>query len=176
MSIKKNGKIIYKYFKDKYDKPWLKKIDETKNYFLEEIKGNGLMSEKHKKVCRTLNYFDHILAFVTAISGYVSVSVLASLLGVPVGIASSAINMKICIITAGIKKYKSAIKKNTKRRNKTVLLAKVKFKTIKVLISKALINSYINHEELVSVNNVLRQYSYMKDGNKNTENVVEHTI
>ena len=27
----------------------LKKIDETRNYFLEEIKHNDLMSEKHKK-------------------------------------------------------------------------------------------------------------------------------
>ena len=33
---KKNGKIIYKYFKDKYVKSrelTLKKIDETRNYF-----------------------------------------------------------------------------------------------------------------------------------------------
>ena len=27
----------------------LKKIDETRNYFLEEVKYNDLMSEKHKK-------------------------------------------------------------------------------------------------------------------------------
>ena len=34
----------------------LKDIDETINYFLEEIKQNVLMSRKHKKVCTTLNY------------------------------------------------------------------------------------------------------------------------
>ena len=28
----------------------LKKIDETRNYLLEEIKHNNLMSEKHKKI------------------------------------------------------------------------------------------------------------------------------
>ena len=32
----------------------LKNIDETINYFLEEIKQNELMSRKHKKVCATL--------------------------------------------------------------------------------------------------------------------------
>ena len=36
----KDDKIIYKYLKEKYDKLWnyAKKIDETRNYFLEEIK------------------------------------------------------------------------------------------------------------------------------------------
>ena len=34
---------------------WLKNIDETGNYFLEEIKQNELMSKKHKMVYTTLN-------------------------------------------------------------------------------------------------------------------------
>ena len=42
------------------------------------------MSEKHKKVCRALNYFDHSLVFVSAVSRYVSISAFASLLGVAV--------------------------------------------------------------------------------------------
>ena len=33
----------------------LRKIDETRNYLLEEIKHN-LMSEKYKKTCKYLNY------------------------------------------------------------------------------------------------------------------------
>ena len=33
----------------------LKNIDETRNYFFEEIKQNELMSKKHKKVCTILN-------------------------------------------------------------------------------------------------------------------------
>ena len=31
-------------------------IDETRNYFVEEMKQNDLMSKKHKKVCTTLTY------------------------------------------------------------------------------------------------------------------------
>ena len=34
----------------------LKKIDERRNYLLDEIKHNDLMTEKHKKLCRALNY------------------------------------------------------------------------------------------------------------------------
>ena len=49
----------------------LENIDETRNYFLEEVKKNELMSKKQKKVSTTLNY-----------------------------ITSSAIGLKICAITA----------------------------------------------------------------------------
>ena len=43
-----------------------------------------------------------------------SVTAFASLVGIPIGITSSAIDLKICVITAGIKKYKSIIKKKEK--------------------------------------------------------------
>ena len=41
----------------------------------------------------------------------VSIFAFASLVCVPVGITSSAVGLKICAINAGIKKYKSIIKK-----------------------------------------------------------------
>ena len=44
------------------------------------------------------------------------------------------------------------------------------------MISKALIDSYINYDEFVSVINVLREYNEMKEEIKNPENPVEHTI
>ena len=40
-----------------------------------------------------------------------------------------------------------------------MLLVKDKLNTIEVLISKTLIDSYISHEETISVNNVLREYN-----------------
>ena len=67
------------------------------------------MSKKHKKGCRILNYIDYSLIAVSAITGCVSSSAFASLVGVLIGIMSSAIGLKIHVITAGIKKYKSII-------------------------------------------------------------------
>ena len=60
-----------------------------------------------------------------------------------------------------LKKYKSIIRKK-KKHDKIVLLRKDKLSTIEVLISKALIDSCISHENFVSVNNVLRKYNEMK--------------
>ena len=67
---------------------------------------NELMSKKHKKVCRFLNYIDHSLIVISTITGCISFSDFASLVVIPIGITSSAIGLKICVIAGGIKKYK----------------------------------------------------------------------
>ena len=72
----------------------------------------------------------------------------------PIGISSFAVAIKVCLITARIKKYKSQIKKNKKEHDEMVLLAQTKLGTIEVLISKALIHSNISHDGFVSVNDV----------------------
>ena len=61
------------------------------------------MRKKHKKVSTTLNYIVHFLILALAVAGCISISTFASLLGVPIGIMSSPIELKICAITAGIK-------------------------------------------------------------------------
>ena len=71
----------------------LNNIDETRIYLLKEIEQNELMSRKHKKVCTTLNYIEHFLILASAITGCISISVFASLLGIPIGITSSALGL-----------------------------------------------------------------------------------
>ena len=82
----------------------LKNIDEVRNYFIEVIKQNELMSKKYKKACRFLNYIEHLIILISTVSGYVSISAFASLVGIPIGNTISAIGLNICVITARIKK------------------------------------------------------------------------
>ena len=84
----------------------LKNIDETRNYIIKEINWNDLMSKKHKRVCPTLNYIENFLILASTITGYVSISAFASLIGIHIGITSSAVGLKNCAITAGSKKKK----------------------------------------------------------------------
>ena len=63
-----------------------------------------------------LNYFERFLVSISAGSGFVSVSAFASLIGVPVGIESLAVGIKLLEITAKNKKnYTSVIKKKNKQ-------------------------------------------------------------
>ena len=103
------------------------------------------------------------------ISGCILISSLASLVGIPIGIASSTIGIKICAITAGIKNYKSIIKKK-KKHDKIVLSAKSKLNNIEVSISKTLTDSNIGSDGFVLINNVLKKFYDMKEEIKNLVN------
>ena len=97
----------------------------------------------------------------------ISISVFASLLGIPIGITSPAIGLKICAITAETKKYQSLIQKKKKEHNKIIFFAKSKLNKIEVLISKALVDSNTSHDEFVLMNNALKDYDEMKKEIKN---------
>ena len=62
------------------------------------------MSKKYKKVCATLNNIQFCLILASVFTGYFSTSAFAFLLGIPIGITSSAKGLNICELTAGIKK------------------------------------------------------------------------
>ena len=86
-----------------------------------------------------------------------------SLVGIPIGIKRSALGLKIC----AIKTYKLIIRKK-KKHDKIVLLVETKSNSIRALISKALTNLYISHDnQLASVINALGEYDDMKEEIKN---------
>ena len=132
------------------------------------------MRRKHKTFCTTLNYLEHFSLLGSAISGCISISNFASLLGIHIGIMKSAIRLKICAIAARIKKYKSIIKKKKNKHNKIVLLAKSKLNNIKVLFSNASIDSNKTHDDFVLINNVLEEYDNMKKEIRNLKTWTVH--
>ena len=58
-----------------------------------------------------LNFVEHLGVLASTITSCVSIPAFASIFSVPVGIPSSVVGIKIFVITAVIKKYKSIIKK-----------------------------------------------------------------
>ena len=87
------------------------------------------MIEKYKKTRKYLHYVEQLVILASAVTSCVSISAFALLACVPVGVTSSAVGIKICAITKGIKKYKSIIKKK-KKHDKIVLLGKDKLNAI----------------------------------------------
>ena len=102
----------------------LKDIHESKHYFVEEMEKNKLMIKMQKKIFTILNCTGQFLILVYAVTGCISISTFASLLGIPMEIDRSATRLKVCSITAEVKKYMSIIKKKIKKHNKIVLFSK----------------------------------------------------
>ena len=115
-----------------------------------------------------MNDIDYLLIIISTITRCVSIFAFASLVGIPIWIASLKIGLKICVRTAGMKKYKSINKK--KKHDKIILIAKSKLNSIEVLISKALIDSSVYHDEFVLINYVLKEFYYMKEKIKSSSN------
>ena len=69
-------------------------------------------------------------------------------LRIPIGITSSAVGLKMCAVTAGIRKYESIIKKKRKQHNHIVLLSKAKLNTIEILMYKASINEFVSRVKI----------------------------
>ena len=57
-----------------------------------------------------------------------------------------------------------------------MLLGADQLRTVEVLISKAFTDSYISHDEFVSINNVLGEYNEIKKEIKNTKFSAEYNI
>ena len=125
------------------------------------------MSKKHKKAC-SFELCWSLLITISTSNGCVSISAFASLVRIRIGIASSTIGLKICVIGAGIRKYKLKINKKRKKHEKVVLLVKYKLNNIEDLISKALFDSNISHDEFALINNMLKEFYHMNEELKNS--------
>ena len=96
----------------------MKNKDETWNYLIEETNWNELMSKKkQEKVFTTLNDIKQFLILAFTVTGCFSISDFTFLIGIPIGIMSSAIELQIFAIAAGIKKYKS----KTRKRQRNII-------------------------------------------------------
>ena len=134
----------------------MKKTKEINNYFVKEIGQNELLSNKNKKVYMILNYIEHFLTLVFAVTICISISCFASLIDISKGIMSSIIGLNICAIIARIKTYKSIIKKKEKKHDEVVLLAKTNLDCIKDL-SRSLTGSCIERNYFYLID-LLRKY------------------
>ena len=71
----------------------LNKISKIENYFITEIKERELMSKKLSKYISFFDYFDKFLIVLSVTSGRVSIASFATVIGIPMGIASASLGL-----------------------------------------------------------------------------------
>ena len=109
------------------------------------------MNRKLSKYITTFDYTEKALIILSATGGGVSIISLASAIRVPVEIARASFTFVFSLTTEIIKKILK-IKRNKKKKHyKTVILAKSKLNSIGTLISQALIDLEISHEEFKTI-------------------------
>ena len=121
------------------------------------------MSKRVSKYIAAIDYIDKTLIILSATHGGVSIISFTSIVGVPVGIASAGFNF-VFSLTTGITMKRLKITRNKKKKhNEIVMLAKSKLNSIETLISQALIDFEISHEEFKTTVNEEEKYDKMKE-------------
>ena len=129
----------------------LDEISKIENYFIEEINQRKSCSQKLNKYITTFDYIDKMLFVLNAASSGVSIISFTRIIGAPVGIASASFSLIFSLTTGIVKKVLNITRKKKKKHNKILMLAKSKLNSIETLISQALIDMDISHEEFITI-------------------------
>ena len=95
-------------------------------------------------------------------------SAITSAIRAPVGIVSASFTLIFSLTTETVKKKKlDILRKKRKNHNKILVLTKRKLNSIDILISQALIDMDISHEEFIAILKEKDKYEMMKENLKN---------
>ena len=92
-----------------------------------------------------------------------------NIVGGPVGIASASLTLFFSLTTGIVKKLLNITRNKKKKHDKILMLAKSKLNSIETLISQALIDLDISHEEFIAILKEKDKYEKMKE-NLRSEN------
>ena len=151
----------------------LSQIIGTEDYFYQEINPRKLCSKKVSKYVTAFDYINKILIVLSATCSGVCIILSASIVGAPVGIASASFTL-IFSLTTGIIKKLLSITRNKKKHDKILMLAKSKLDSIETLVSQALIDMEISHEEFNAIVREKQKYERMEENLKNVSKKQEN--
>ena len=140
----------------------LYEIKKIENYFINEINERESYSKKLNKYVTIFDYIDKILIVLSATTEGISIISFATTIGAPVGIASASFTLIFSLATGIIKKLLNITRNKKKKHDQLLMLAESKFNSIETLISQALIDLDISHEEFIRILNEKDKYEKMK--------------
>ena len=124
----------------------LKKINEIKDYFIDEIKERELLS-KNSKYIASLDYFDKSFNVLSILSGSIFIASLVTVIGAPAEVIGVSCSLTFSITSGFVKRILKTIRNKKKKHNKIVMLARSKLNSIESKISIALMDNEISHED-----------------------------
>ena len=179
MTLKRTIKLLKEYLRmnniielterSTANKYRLDEINKIRDYFNNEIKERKDIIKKLNKYLVSFDYLDKIFIALSASFGTFFIASYASVVGTPAGMAGSSLTLIFTIGTGISKSLLKLTKKRKKKHNKIIVLAKNKLNTIDTLLSSALNDSEINHEEFTNIINEENIYEII------TESMTEPT-
>ena len=149
----------------------LDEINKIKYYFNLEIKERKEITKKLSKYIAVFDYADKIFITLSASFGTLSLIFHATAKGIPVGLAGSSLTVLFSITTGIVKKILNTTRKKKKKHNKIIALARNKLNIIEALVSQALIDFDISHEEFKKIIDEREKYEQIKENIQNAKSI-----
>ena len=129
----------------------LDEINKIKDYLNSEIKERKDIIKKISKYIVAFDYADKVFITLSASFGTLSIASYAMIVGIPAGIAGASLTLIFTVTTGVVKTFLNIKRKKKKKHNKIIALARSKLNIIENLISQALIDFEITHEEFSKI-------------------------
>ena len=175
MTLKRMIELLKEYLKmnniielTDVNKYRLDEINKIRDCFNNEIKERKDIIKKLNKYLVSFDYLDKIFITLLASFSTLSIASYAKVLGLPVGIAGSSLTLIFTIGTGINKSLLRVTKKRKKKHNKIIALAKSKLNMIDTLLSSALNDSKVSHEEFTNIITEKNIYENIEENIKDT--------
>ena len=126
---------------------------------------------KFSKYIVAFDYANKLFITLSASFGTLSIVSHATVVGIPVGIAGASLTVIFIITTGVVKKILNITRKKKKKHNKIIPLAKNKLNIIETLMSLALIDFDISHEEFSKIIYEKNNYEQIKDNIRSAKSI-----
>ena len=170
----------------------LDEVNKIKDYLNAEIKERKDIVKKISKYIVAFDYADKLFITLSASFGTLSIVSHATVVGIPVGIAGASLTVIVTVTTGVVKKILNITRKKKKKHNKIITLAKNKLNItskkkkkhnkiitlaknklniIESLISQALTDFDISHQEFSKIIYEKNSYEQMKDNIRSAKSI-----
>ena len=149
----------------------LDEIGKIKDYFNAEIKDRKDIIKKINKYIFTFDYADKVFITLSTLFGTLSIASYATVVGIPAGIAGASLTLIFTVTTGVFKTLSNITRKKKEKHNKIITLARSKLNITENLISQALIDFEIEHEEFSKIIYEKNNYEQIIDNIRSVKSI-----
>ena len=149
----------------------LDEINKVKDYFNAEFKDRKDIIKKISKYIVAFDYADKLFITLSASFGTLCIASYATIVGIPVGITGASLTLIFTITSGVVKTLLNITRKKKKKHNKITTLARSKLNIIENLISQALVDFEITHEEFSKIIYEKNNYEQIVDNIRSVKSI-----
>ena len=141
----------------------LKKIDELEKFLRSEVESRDKLTKRFKRRATAATFSDgSVIAAITALE-IASIVTLTTGVGIPLSVVLASTGLLLGLGSAAIHKTQKIFDSKAKKHDKIKTLAESKLDTISGIVSKAVEDSHISHQEYQLILKEVEHYRKMKE-------------